>query len=397
MANILGINLSDLSQTELLNRLDFFLSGENSHYLVTPNPEIILKASKDEEYFYILNSADLAIADGFGLVLAGIIQGQKISRITGSDLTPILIEKAEKKQLKVLIINWQDGLSKSSDITQALNSRWPNLIFEILDIIKKSNLNLEENNKLKLFKPALVFVTLGAPLQEKLIWHELKNWPSVRLALAVGGSFDFLTNKIKRAPKIISRLGIEWLWRVFLQPQNRVQRLKRIWRATVIFSLRILKDSLIKPFFYRPSVAIMLYKKTDSGVKILIVARQDKPSHWQLPQGGTDGETLEIAGARESREELGTDKFIVKKTFSNLHRYLFPKLLGNGQRHTFYKGQKQGLFIAEFTGNDNDIKINYWDHVAWQWIEPEKLLETVHPYRQEGVKKFLVKFLETIK
>jgi len=392
MTKILGINLSDLSKPKLLDRLDFFLDDSGSHFLVTPNPEIILQAQHDEEYFYILNSADVAIADGFGLVLAGLIEGHKIPRITGSDLTPILLERAAKKKIKTLIINWKDGLSQESDIKKILDARYPELDYKILDTDKKDHLTDEETAIINDFAPKLVFVTLGAPLQERLIWHELKNWPSVRLALAVGGSFDFLTKKIKRAPKIMRVLGLEWLWRLLLQPK----RLKRIWRATAVFGWKIIKTTFILPFFYRPNVAIMLYKKTTEGVKILIVARQEDHNHWQLPQGGTDGETIAIAGARELREELGTDKFIPTKTFKNVHRYGFSKV-SDSLRHTGYRGQKQGLFVAKFTGNDSDIKINYWDHFAWQWVGTDKLLETVHPCRQAGTAKFLKKFLETVK
>ena len=393
MTNILGINLSDLNQNDLLERLDFFLNSEAGHYLVTPNPEIILRAVKNEEYFHIINSADLAIADGFGLVLAGLLQGKKIPRITGSDLTPKLLLKAEREHLKILIINWGGGLSKASDIKDVLKVRYPKLISKILDTDRKDKLNTLENKQINDFAPKLVFITLGAPYQEKLIWHELKNWPSVRLALAVGGSFDFLTGKIKRAPKLMRFLGFEWLWRLLSQPK----RYKRIWQATVVFAYKVLNATLVRPFFYRPNVAIMLYKKTTEGVKILIVSREDDPSHWQLPQGGTDGENIYTAGARELREEINTDKFTIIKTFKNLHAYRFPKKIRGHERHTGYKGQKQSLAIAEFGGQDQDIKINYWDHVAWQWVDLDKLLNTVHPHRQASVKKFLPKFLETVK
>ena len=394
MVNILGIKLSKLNRTELISRLDSFLNGSGQHFLVTPNPEIILRAGHDEEYFYILNTADIAVADGFGLVLAGLLNGQKIPRITGSDLTPSLLKKAETEQIKTLIINWKAGLSKADDLKNTLKNNFPNLIFEVLDTDKKVNLSLEENLKINLFKPQLVFVTLGAPDQEKLIWHELKNWPSVRLALAVGGSFDFLTGKTTRAPRVMRQLGIEWLWRLTLQPQ----RINRIWQATVVFGLKVLKSRFIEPMLYRPNVAIMLYKKTAEGFKILVVARTDNPKHWQIPQGGTDGEAIEVAGAREAREELGTDKFVLKKSFKNLYTYNFKKL-GKERTHKKhgYKGQRQSLIIAEFTGEDSDIKINYWDHVAWQWVSPDKLMETVHPYRQGAMKTFLPYFLKTIK
>jgi len=391
MANILGINLSDLKRDELLKRLEFFLNDKKSHFLVTPNPEIILQAGRDEEYFYILNSADVAVADGFGLVLAGILKGKMIPRITGSDLTPWLLKLAEEKDIKTLIINWKAGLSTASDISKTLTKRFPKLIYEVLDIDKKETLSDEENNVINSFAPKLIFVTIGAPVQEKMIWHGLPQWPSSRLALAVGGSFDFLTGKIKRAPKIIRSLGIEWLWRLIKQPK----RFKRIWQATVVFGLKAFNSIVIQPFLYRSNVAAMLYKKTSSGIKILIVERQDDHDHWQIPQGGTDGEKLAVAGARELREELGTDKFIVKKTFNHLHVYEFAKVGLNSGR-SGYKGQKQGLLIAEFTGYDEDIKINYWDHAAWQWVSIDNFIETVHPVRREGYKKFLTKFIETV-
>ena len=148
MANILGINLSDLKKNELYTRLEFFLNDKNSHFLVTPNPEIILQAGRDEEYFYILNSADIAVADGFGLVLAGILKRKMIPRITGSDLTPWLLNLAEEKNIKTLIINRRDGLSSSNDITKTLNTSWPKLIFTVLDIDKKESLTDEETNKI---------------------------------------------------------------------------------------------------------------------------------------------------------------------------------------------------------------------------------------------------------
>jgi N-acetylglucosaminyldiphosphoundecaprenol N-acetyl-beta-D-mannosaminyltransferase len=392
MANILGINLSDLKSDELLKRLEFFLNDKKSHFLVTPNPEIILQAGRDEEYFYILNSADVAVADGFGLVLAGILKRKMIPRITGSDLTPWLLKLAEEKNIKTLVINWRAGLSKADDITKTLNNHFPKLIFEVLDIDKKETLSDEENNKINSFAPKLIFVTLGAPVQEKLIWHNLQNWPSAKLSLAIGGSFDFLTGKIKRAPKIFRKLGLEWLWRLIKQPK----RFKRIWRATVVFGVKAFISIVIQPFLFRNNVAAMLYKKTSSGIKILMVERQDDHNHWQIPQGGTDGEKIEIAGARELREELNTDKFIVKKAFKNLNVYSFTKT-GKNHGRDGYKGQKQNLIIAEFIGYDEDIKINYWDHAAWQWVSIDNFIETSYIYRRDGYKKFLTKFIETVK
>lgn len=395
MAKILGVKISEIPKDQLNHELDLFLSGSASKFISTPNPEIILKAIKDEEYFYILNSCDLNLADGFGLVLAGRLQGKKIPRITGSDLTPVLLQKAQEKKLKVLIISWNKGLSTAAEIKEGIINKYPNLELEILEIEKKDTLSENETVVINNFSPQIIFVTIGAPDQEKLIAHELKNWPSVRLAIGVGGSFDFLIGKIKRAPKLMRSLGLEWLWRVFSQPQQRLKRLKRIWQATIVFSLKIIQYNFIRPFFYRPNVVIMVYKKTADGVKILTLAREDDNNHWQLPQGGTDGQKLELAAKRELEEELGTDKFNIRGVLKNVYRYKF-----NGptdSRFSGYKGQKQSLVIAEFTGEDREIKINYWDHRAWRWNEAHKLIDSLHPCRQTGAKIFLTKFNQSIK
>jgi len=97
MVNILGINLSELRAEEVLEKIENLFSDGRQHYVVTPNPEIILAAQKDEELFYILNKADLAIADGFGLKLVGFFSGLNIPRVTGADLTLKLLKLAAQK------------------------------------------------------------------------------------------------------------------------------------------------------------------------------------------------------------------------------------------------------------------------------------------------------------
>jgi len=206
---------------------------------------------------------------------------------------------------------------------------------------------------------------------------------------------DFLTGKKRRAPRLLRFLNLEWLWRLINQPN----RAKRIFNAVFVFSLTILKNKFIHPFFYRPNVACFLYKKTQNSYKVLLVKRNGE-EHWQLVQGGTDGESLLKAGARELYEETNCNKFIPKKTYPNIHKYKFPpqkKEEDEKRKHTGFKGQKQGLFIAEFTGNDNDIKINFWDHSEWKWEDLEKLETAVHPIRISSIRKFITKFKETTK
>lgn len=399
MAIILGIRLDNMSQSELMEKISSFVNDSKQHYVVTPNPEIILTAHEDEEFFYVLNSASLSLPDGFGLIIAAYIFGEKLQRITGSDTTPAVLKMAEEQGIKVMVLNREDGLSKAEEIASTLKDKFPNLNYQVLDIKRDINLNEQTISIINDFKPQILFNTLGFPYQEKLMYHNLAKLPSVKVAFGIGGSFDYLSGRIDRGPKILRHLGLEWFWRLINAGrfQDSQKRIRRIFRATFVFMGKVIKTRFINPLFYRPNVAIFLYRQTSVGPEVLIVQRRDDNNHWQLPQGGTDGQSLSEAGARETREELGTDKFVIKAVFKNVHRYKFNN---NGRLITEdlkgykfeHKGQSQGLFIAEFTGQDEDIKTNFWDHNGHRWVSVDKLPSEVHPYRQTGAIKFLEKF-----
>ena len=138
----------------------------------------------------------------------------------------------------------------------------------------------------------------------------------------------------------------------------------------------------------------MLYKKVEQGYQALLLEQIYEKGHWQIPQGGRDGESLECAGSRELQEEIGTYRFRPIKTFANLHKYKFPN--NSGKKYRNYKGQSQGLLIAEFTGQDKDIKLNFWEYVAWQWVDIDQLFETVNPVRQKSMKIYIEKFKNNI-
>lgn len=389
MVNILGINIATLNRIELEKKLAEFLN-QGQHYLVTVNPEIILKAHHDEEYFYILNKADLAPADGFGLVLAGRLAGEKIPRFTGSDLTPELLDKAETENLSVSILNWHGGLSSVSDIHSALSARWPRLKFQVIDLERETLLPEEILHSLNNFSPRLLFCTFGAPFQEKVIYHNLKKIPSVNLAIGVGGTFDFLTKKAIRAPKIFQSLGLEWLWRLIKKPK----RIKRIWQATAVFFWKVILWRFINPQLYRKNVSCLLLRKGVNGFEALIVERQELPGHWQLPQGGRDGESIKKAGLRELREETGVKKMIALGVLKDAFKYRFHKAdyrgaINGTPKHFDYRGQSQSFFVAEMLDPGEEIRINFWDHRDYKFVPLDKLPQEVHPVRQEMAEKFL--------
>ncbi len=435
MVNILGINIDDnIDICKFNEKVNDFLSSKRQNYIVTPNPEIILKGQEDEELFFILNQANLSLADGFGLKLASFLMGKKINRLTGADAILEILKIASEKGRKVLIINNKNGLSSSSEISIALRNKYKDLDFLIEEagfdfsippkkefikfnfekeniltkfankIKKNINDNLEflVHDKILDFGPDIIICNFGAPYQEKFIYHNLAKVPTVKIGIGIGGALDFLTGKIKRAPKWIRSVGLEWLWRMLNQPK----RYKRIYRAVFVFISKFIYWKFISPCLYRRNVVCFLYKKEKipytalenkkrgplEHYKILLVERQEEEGHWQLPQGGIDGDKIIRAGSRELYEELGIKEFSPKKVYKNVFKY---KSSFKG-RYGF-KGQKQSLLIAEFKGSDSDIRLNFWDHSAWKWARVSDFIKEVHPIRRAGANIFLEKFKDYLK
>jgi N-acetylglucosaminyldiphosphoundecaprenol N-acetyl-beta-D-mannosaminyltransferase len=431
MVNILGVDLdTDIDKEGLDFKLkEFLLSDDKQRYIVTPNPEIILKAQKDEELYHILNKADLSLPDGFGLKLAGLLVSRRIKRFTGADALLQILSLAEKKSFKVLVVNNINGLSSSDDINFSLREKYPNLKFLIKDVeygdsilknkkyfslnlkkkgslfsfIKKAEKKINEKidflfkDEVRDFSADILVCNFGAPEQEKFVFHNLKKLPSVKLGIGIGGAVDFLTSKARRAPRVMRFLGLEWLWRLILNPR----RYKRICRAVFVFSFKVLKWRFINPFLYRKNVACLLYKKEQAPYTaldkkkrdilddylVLLVERTEDPGHWQLPQGGTDGSGVKRSGSRELAEELGTSNFVPKKVYKKVYKYKSSRRGRYG-----FKGQKQGLLIAKFLGSDSDIKINFWDHSSWKWVKASDLVDSVYRTRKRATEVFLEKF-----
>lgn len=232
--SILGVNINNFTKKQALYKIREFLTDGRQHQIVTPNPEIILRATgHDEELFYILNQADLVLTDGFGLKMAAWLMGVNLSRITGADLVKDILKLAEEQGRRVVIFNWRNGLSKAEEIKSALAKKFPKLELQVEDINRQPPYDFSRAIQ---FSPEIIFSTLGAPYQEKFIFYNLARLPSVKIGLGVGGAFDFLTGRIKRAPKIFRIIGLEWFWRLIKQPR----RLRRIYNAVIVFPVKFI-------------------------------------------------------------------------------------------------------------------------------------------------------------
>lgn len=231
---LFGVPISYAKHEEVLALVRAFLAEPRFHRIATVNPEFLVMAERKPAFKQALISADLCVADGFGIVLVSWFQGKKITRFPGADLMHDILAIAEKEGQAVFLAIKKDGLSSYEEIRTALLKQYPQLILggESIDV------ESWRSYQLKATSYKLLLCNFGAPEQELFLESLRSRSQDVRLALGVGGSFDFLTGKIPRAPLFLREKGLEWLWRLILQPK----RWRRIWDAVVIFPLKVLSQ-----------------------------------------------------------------------------------------------------------------------------------------------------------
>lgn len=177
-------------------------------FLATINPELVMLARKDLEYEKVLKSADLAVVDGIGVVWAGKIFGKKFSgRIHGSDLVEKLTQLASNQPITIGFLGGDKNVAQLT--AECLRKKYPNI---------KVAFASAEWDEIKDKKECdILFVAFGSPKQEKWIYENLPKI-DVNLAIGVGGSFDFISGKVRRAPAWLRKIGLEWLFRLITQP-----------------------------------------------------------------------------------------------------------------------------------------------------------------------------------
>ena len=238
---ILGSLIDAISPADALDLLDSFLV-QGQHHVVTPNPEFVLAARRHPEFRRIINAADLAVPDGVGLVIASRFTKIRIDHhIAGSDLVDYLLGQAASKGLPVAVVNRPDSLSPAEKIEKSLPVRYLRLRIKVFETPPSAAASESHLGSIRTFQPALLLSALGAPAQDIWISRHLDSLPTVRLAMGIGGSLDFLTGQRRRSPAWMQRAGLEWLFRLFSRPVGGRyyfgQRLGKIFRSVVVFPL----------------------------------------------------------------------------------------------------------------------------------------------------------------
>ena len=238
---IADVPVDNLTEDEATRKIDTFLSGNKPRFAVAINPEKIMKACRDDELQHIIQSSDLNFVDGIGVIWSSrIFYGERFKeRIPGIDLFLDVLLLAEKKKYSVFLLG-----SKESIIQKAVHSLAEKHPY--LNVAGFQNGYFQDEakvvDKIRSSNADILFVGMGSPKQEKFIYRNL-NKLNIKFAMGVGGSFNVLAGEFKRAPYLVQKLGLEWLYRFLLDPK----RLPRVLSLPKFVFLVMKRPRQIKP------------------------------------------------------------------------------------------------------------------------------------------------------
>lgn len=243
---ILKIFISTQTETEVLKYVEKYLKqpAVNPLKIVTPNPEQLMLAETDNRFAEILNQADIAIPDGVGIVWAArtLAAGKIRSRITGVDVFTKLVDLAHEKGVGIGLIGGRHGLAISA--FKCLSASREGLLGFGLDgpelELGEQGVTVKHQNEQVFFEMVLerirnkdvriIFIGLGAPKQEYFMERlagelERQNIGRGKVLMVVGGAFDMIAGRVARAPKWMQNAGLEWFWRLLLEPWRIIRQL----------------------------------------------------------------------------------------------------------------------------------------------------------------------------
>lgn len=201
-----------------VNLIGEMMRGERLHQIATANPEFVMTAQDDPDFLDILQTVDLCLADGIGLVWASrLLKHPLPERVPGSELVYHLASRCAAHQQPLFLLGAASGVAEAA--AEKLISLYPDLIIagtyagsphvrDSAEIIARINAS----------GARVLYVAYGAPAQDKWIRHYGGRLETVRVAMGVGGALDFITGRSVRAPRWVQALGLEWLHRLIKEP-----------------------------------------------------------------------------------------------------------------------------------------------------------------------------------
>ena len=222
---ILQVPFHTPTRETALERLLGFLTTEHNHLVVTPNPEAVMLAQHDSAFLLALQQADLVLPDAIGILIAAKwLRIPMPTRVPGCDITLALLEAASARTsgTTAFILGAAPGVAQTA--AQNLQASFSGLrILGTRDGYFDADGEIIVLDEIKRLKPDILLVGMGMPRQELWATQFLHSLPC-KITLCIGGSIDVMAGTVKRAPRFMQQVGLEWLYRLVTQP-SRAKRM----------------------------------------------------------------------------------------------------------------------------------------------------------------------------
>ena len=222
---IFGVKFDNLLPQAACQHFLELAETADASMVFTPNPEMVMLARKDAEFKALLNSADLLVPDGVGIVWASkFTENPMKQRVAGIELIQNAFADERAKNFKWYFLGAKPGIAQLA--AEKMAQTYEIQVVGARDGYFSAEDEDEVNAEIAASGADIVLVGLGFPRQERWIFAN-KDKAGARLYIGCGGSLDVLSGQIKRAPKIFRKMKLEWFWRLLRQPS-------RIWRQRVL-------------------------------------------------------------------------------------------------------------------------------------------------------------------
>lgn len=219
VVEILGVPVAALTMREAVEQAERWMDQRRGALIATANAEMIMNATRDEELFEILRSADLVVPDGAGTVWAAHHLGYEMpERVAGYDLSQELLRRAPQKNRRVFFFGSAPGVAEKAK--QKAEELYPGIsVVGVRNGYFSSEEEPEIIREIREARPDLLLVALGVPKQEKWL-NKHKEELDVPVSIGVGGTLDVMAGTMRRAPVWMQKAKLEWLFRGLLQPKR---------------------------------------------------------------------------------------------------------------------------------------------------------------------------------
>jgi N-acetylglucosaminyldiphosphoundecaprenol N-acetyl-beta-D-mannosaminyltransferase len=222
---ILGAPVDCVDMEGALAVIDGMISGTRAQAVVAVNPEKVIKAQSDPVLLRSLATAGLLIPDGIGVVYAvRVLKGERIQRVPGAELMPAICGRATQRGYKLFLFGASRDVNTRA--VAILRDLYPGIA-----IVGHQDGYVDQADMPRLIQAIntsgaqVLFVALGSPKQELWMEKYLPELPHVRVCQGVGGTFDVIAGRVRRAPAAFRQANLEWFYRLITEPRRAIRQL----------------------------------------------------------------------------------------------------------------------------------------------------------------------------